>query len=147
MYIDLVVLHLLFSHAVRTNGMDFLFTVWVKYIHYYLLPTIQTMQDIWLGIIWIYLILMKVILVLEKYWINVDAASRSTGIAAFTNSTDARRRWLVTHSVWSSILSHLLKSASLCQDEDAVKEQIIGFSVIIMTLTTLSKPYANSFWW
>ena len=51
MYIDLVVLHLLFSHAVRTNDMDFLFTVWVKYIPYYLLPTIQALQDIWLGII------------------------------------------------------------------------------------------------
>ena len=54
--------------------------------------------------------------------INADAASRSTGIVAFTNSQDARRRWLVTHAMRGAILSHLLKSAGLSRDEDAAKE-------------------------
>ena len=54
--------------------------------------------------------------------INADAASRFTGIAAFTNSIQARKRWFLTRSMRTSVLSHLFKLPGLNQNEDAVKE-------------------------
>ena len=54
--------------------------------------------------------------------INADAASRLTGIAAFTSSADARTRWMVTHSARSSHKGHLLEMAGLKPKEDSSKE-------------------------
>ncbi len=50
--------------------------------------------------------------------INADAASRHTGIAAFTNSNPARRRWMLTRSVRSGIVGSLLHKAGLKRSED-----------------------------
>ena len=53
--------------------------------------------------------------------INADAASRLTGIAAFSSSDSARRRWMVTRSVRSAIVGHLLSKAGLHTTEDITK--------------------------
>ena len=50
--------------------------------------------------------------------INADAASRSTGITAFTNSESARKRWMITRSARSSVLSHLFTVAGMKSQED-----------------------------
>ncbi|XP_044760189.1 uncharacterized protein LOC123317646 isoform X2 [Coccinella septempunctata] len=39
--------------------------------------------------------------------INKDAASRLTGISSFTNSISARRRWATSHSLRTSLVTHL----------------------------------------
>ena len=53
--------------------------------------------------------------------VNADAASRSTGISAFSQSDSARRRWMITRSVRSAIIGHLLSSAGLKTSEDVSK--------------------------
>ena len=53
--------------------------------------------------------------------VNADAASRSTGISAFSQSDSARSRWMVTRSVRSAIIGHLLKMAGLKSNEDVSK--------------------------
>ena len=54
--------------------------------------------------------------------INADAASCLTGISAFSRSTDARKRWMITRSMRSSIVSHLLKEAGMAKQEDTSQE-------------------------
>ena len=54
--------------------------------------------------------------------INADAASRQTGIAAFTTSDSARRRWMVTRSARSAIVGSLLLQAGLKSQEDVSKD-------------------------
>ena len=53
--------------------------------------------------------------------VNADAASRSTGIAAFGLSDSARRRWMMTKSVRSAVLGHLLTSCGMKSNEDVSK--------------------------
>ncbi len=43
--------------------------------------------------------------------VNADAASRLTGISAFTSSSEARKRWMVTHASRSAITGHLMEMA------------------------------------
>ena len=50
--------------------------------------------------------------------INADAASRLTGISAFIGSINARKRWMITRSMRSSIISSLLQKAGLSKKED-----------------------------
>lgn len=45
--------------------------------------------------------------------VNADAASRLTGISAFTQSYNARRRWMITRSVRSAIVGSLLSKAGI----------------------------------
>ena len=54
--------------------------------------------------------------------VNADAASRQTGIAAFTTSDSARRRWMVTRSARSAIVGSLLLQAGLKSQEDVSKD-------------------------
>ena len=43
--------------------------------------------------------------------VNADAASRLTRIASFSKSVSARRRWMVTRSVRSELVSHLMEKS------------------------------------
>ena len=50
--------------------------------------------------------------------INADAASQRTGVSVFTNSISARRRWVQSHFLRMSVVSHLLESLDLNKKED-----------------------------
>lgn len=54
--------------------------------------------------------------------INADAASRQTGISAFTTSSSARRRWMVTRAARGAIVGSLLEKAGLRSGDDSAKE-------------------------
>ena len=55
--------------------------------------------------------------------INADAASRKTGIAAFTLSESARKRWTVTRTARSAVVRDLLiYMVGLKQTDDCSKE-------------------------
>ncbi len=54
--------------------------------------------------------------------VNADAASRLTGISAFTTSEEARHRWMVAHSARSSIIGHLLELAGMSMKQDSTYE-------------------------
>ena len=53
--------------------------------------------------------------------INADAASRLTGIAAFSYSDPARRRWMLTRGARSGIVGGLFEKAGLKTAEDVSK--------------------------
>ena len=53
--------------------------------------------------------------------INADAASCSTGITAFSQSDSAKQRWMITRSVRSKLVGHLLNAAGLKHKEDVSK--------------------------
>ncbi len=63
----------------------------------------------------------KVDLTLEST-INVDAASHSTGITAFTQSQEARHHKIVTQSARSVITGELFDMANLKKNEDSSQE-------------------------
>ena len=50
--------------------------------------------------------------------VNDDAASRMTGISAFTQNINARRRWMITLSMRSAIMGYLLDMVGMHQKED-----------------------------
>ena len=54
--------------------------------------------------------------------VNADAASRMTGISAFTQNVNARSRWMITHSLRSAILGYLFTLAGLRKSEDSTQE-------------------------
>lgn len=54
--------------------------------------------------------------------INADVASRLTGIAAFSQSSYARRRWMITRAARSRIVRNLFSKAVLSNSEDSTKE-------------------------
>ena len=54
--------------------------------------------------------------------VNRDAASRHTGIAAFTDSIKARKRWTITRSTRGTIAGKLLEMAGLSNREEASQE-------------------------
>ena len=53
---------------------------------------------------------------------NRDAASSHTGIAAFTNSIKARKRWTITRSTRGTIVRKLLEMTGLSNLEEASQE-------------------------
>lgn len=53
--------------------------------------------------------------------VNAYAASRSTGIASFGQSDPARRRWMITRSVCSAKVGHLLKVSGMKAADDISK--------------------------
>ena len=54
--------------------------------------------------------------------VNADAASCMTGIAAFSQLMEARRRLMITHSTRSAVIGHLLCLAGMKKDEDFTRE-------------------------
>ena len=54
--------------------------------------------------------------------VNADAASRLTGIAAFSKSVSARKKWMVIRSVRSEIVSHLMEKSGQKPKTDVVQE-------------------------
>ena len=54
--------------------------------------------------------------------INADAASRHTGITAFTNSMAARRKWMTTKTIRSAVVGHLLKRAGMKSTDECTQE-------------------------
>ena len=54
--------------------------------------------------------------------INADTASRKTGIAAFSTSAGAKRRWMVTSSVCSELIGELMEMAVMTSQEDGIQE-------------------------
>ena len=53
--------------------------------------------------------------------INADAASRKTGIAAFTSSESVRQRWPLTRFVRSAIVGNLFTKAGLRSADDVTQ--------------------------
>ncbi len=148
MYIELVELYLRFTHAVRTKDLDlytyclgemcgiFVATSHPNYARYMvrfhlnLLNIDYTHPGIWNNVMSGALSIKctkknftgtAVDQTLEQT-INADAASRLTGIAAFTSSAEAWTRWMVTHSARSSLTGHFLEMAGLKPKEDSSKE-------------------------
>lgn len=62
-------------------------------------------------------------LTLEKT-VNADAASRMTAIATFTQSINARNRWMTIHTMISAILRCLFDMAGIRKDEDSTQELV-----------------------
>ena len=54
--------------------------------------------------------------------INADAASRLTGITAFTNSVSARQRWAKTHFMRTEIITKLYEEIGLQKKEDVTSD-------------------------
>ena len=54
--------------------------------------------------------------------VNADAASRLTGIASFSKSVSARRRWMVTRDVRSELVRHLMEKSGQKPKADVVQE-------------------------
>ena len=54
--------------------------------------------------------------------VNADAASRHTGMGAFAHLESARKRWMMTRSIRSAIVSQLLLFAGLVAPEDVTKD-------------------------
>ena len=50
--------------------------------------------------------------------INADAACQRRGIIALTNSFSTRQRWAQSHSLRTSIISHLFESVGISKKED-----------------------------
>ncbi|KAG5866441.1 hypothetical protein JTB14_015345 [Gonioctena quinquepunctata] len=50
--------------------------------------------------------------------INADAANKLTGIMHTTNSISARQRWCKSHSIRSTIISHVMKQTGLKKSQD-----------------------------
>lgn len=55
--------------------------------------------------------------------INKDAANRLSGIIAFTNSINARRRWSETHSARTAVTSHLLDFTRLSKTNECLANE------------------------
>ena len=50
--------------------------------------------------------------------VNMDAASRQTGIAAFTQCVKTRKRWTITRTVRGAVVGCLLEMAGLSTREE-----------------------------
>lgn len=50
--------------------------------------------------------------------VNADAARRLTGITHFTNSISARQRWSKSHSIRSTIISHVYNESGIKRMQD-----------------------------
>ena len=150
MYMDLVELHQLFSHATRTNDLDlfiyclgemcsmFFATNHPNYARYTVRYRLNLMniesthpgarETLLAGGLSVRrsskaFTRTPVDLTLEQT-VNADAASRMTGIAAFTQNLNARRRWMITHSIRSAILGYLFDMAGMRKKEDFTQELI-----------------------
>ena len=53
-----------------------------------------------------------------KQTINADAAYQRRGIIALTNSISAQQRWAQSHSLRTSIISHLFESVGISKLKD-----------------------------
>ena len=147
MYIDLVELYLLFSRACHTNDLElFIFclgkmcavffatsrpnyTRWMTRYHPDLLnidethPGARAMLEA--GALTVRRTTRSfsrspVDLTLEQT-VNADAA-RLTGIASFSQSVSARRRWMVTRSVRSELVGHLMNKSGLKPKPDVAQD-------------------------
>ena len=145
MYVDLLDLHQRFSRAVRTNDVDFFIYClgkmcsiffstnhpnYARYMVRYQLNLLNIdpcARDILLsGGLSVRrsskeFTRTAVDLTLEQT-INANAASRRSGISAFTTNYSARRRWMTTHATRSTILGHLFDIAGLQKLEDTTRE-------------------------
>lgn len=54
--------------------------------------------------------------------VNADAASRLTGISAFSQSIGARQIWMVTQTIRSAMVNNLLSISGLKQNDASVQE-------------------------
>ncbi len=54
--------------------------------------------------------------------INKDAASRHTGISAYTQCVKARKRWTVTRSMRGAVVGYLLDMAGITTSDDITQE-------------------------
>ena len=54
--------------------------------------------------------------------VNIDAASRLTMIASFSQSVSARPRWMVTRSVQSELVGHLINKSGLKPKADVLQD-------------------------
>jgi len=147
-YIDLVELYLLFSRACRTNDLELYihclgrmcsivfatsrpnYSRWMVRYHLNLLnidtthPGIrETLTNGGLSVRRTekHFSRSPVDLTLEQT-IDADSASRLTGIAAFSQSIGARKRWMVTRSMRSVIIAQLLELAGMKKKEDVTQE-------------------------
>lgn len=78
--------------------------------------------------------------------INCDAANKCTGITAFTNSIDARRRWSETHSIRTAIISNLLQFLGLEKSSDSESRyQTKMFKVQLMKFSQEMEENINPF--
>lgn len=81
--------------------------------------------------------------------INADASKRLTGVIHFTNSISARQRWAKSHSLRSTIISHVLENISLKSRQDISNEleksKIEKASSAVQKCVVIIKNYINPF--
>ncbi|KAL4113704.1 hypothetical protein QTP88_017283 [Uroleucon formosanum] len=81
--------------------------------------------------------------------INADASKRLTGVIHFTNSISARQRWAKSHSLRSTIISHVLESIGLKSRQDISNEleksKIEKASSAVQKFIVIIKNYINPF--
>ncbi|MCG7875152.1 MAG: hypothetical protein N0C90_02335 [Candidatus Thiodiazotropha endolucinida] len=148
MYVDLVELYLLFARACHTNDLD-LFTFCLSKMCSIFFATHRPNYARWMTKYHLDLVNIDethpgaramleagalsvrrtdkpfsrspVDLTLEQT-VNADAASRLTGITSFSRSVSARRRWMVTRSVRSELVGHLMDKSGLKPKAAVVQE-------------------------
>ena len=81
--------------------------------------------------------------------VNADATSRLKGMASFSKLVSARRKWIVTRSVLSELVSHLIES----QDWKRMQMTPIPFkranadqSKLTTCIGTTLGPFLKDFW-
>ncbi|KAE9521357.1 hypothetical protein AGLY_018237 [Aphis glycines] len=81
--------------------------------------------------------------------INADASKRLTGVIHFTNSISARQRWAKSHSLRSTIISHVLENIGLKSRQDISNEleksKIEKASSAVQKFVVIIKNYINPF--
>lgn len=81
--------------------------------------------------------------------INADAASRLTGVLHFTNSISARQRWCKSHSMRSTVISHVIEKAGLKMNQDVTanleKNRIKQSTLQLQQFLNVLKQNMNSF--
>lgn len=81
--------------------------------------------------------------------INADASKRLTGVINFTNSISARQRWAKSHSLRSTIISHVLENIGLKSRQDISNEleksKIEKASSAVQKFVVIIKKYIDPF--
>ena len=132
-YVDLVHYYLLLDRAYRTNDVDLYIFALSKICPIFFIthrPNYATLEQT----------------------INKDAASRHTGISAFTQCVKARKRLTVTHSMRGAVVACLLDMAAITTKDEItqelklyrIKRDNADWENLIKTLEDTMNPFQNN---
>ncbi|CAF4952709.1 unnamed protein product [Pieris macdunnoughi] len=83
--------------------------------------------------------------------INADAANKLTGIMHTTNSISARQRWCKSHSIRSTIISHIMEQTGLKKSQDItadleksrIKRNSLQLENVVSNIKQNINPFSN----